>query len=80
MNELELKARLRRGMVPGLNPTLGAEPAIACAKLEEVSNLLLLLLAAAGGAAATKKCPESTPIGCLLLLPPPLVDVQTQML
>ena len=40
VNELELKARLKGDGRPGLNPTLGAEPAIACARLEEVSNWL----------------------------------------
>ena len=40
VNELELKARLIGDGRPGLNPTLGAEPAIACARLEAVSNWL----------------------------------------
>ena len=40
VSELELKARLKGDGRPDLNPTLGAEPAAACARLEEVSNWL----------------------------------------
>ena len=40
MKELELEARLKGDGRPDLNPALGAEPAIACARLEEVPNWL----------------------------------------
>ena len=40
VNELELKARLKGDGRPDLNQALGAQPATACDKLEEVSNCL----------------------------------------
>ena len=40
VNELELKARLKGDGRPDLNQALGAQPATACDRLEEVSNCL----------------------------------------
>ena len=43
VNELELKARLKGDGRPDLNQALGAQPAIVCDRLEEVSDCLKCL-------------------------------------
>ena len=40
VKELELEARLKGDGRPDLNQALGAQPATACDRLEEVSNCL----------------------------------------